>query len=304
MEERLRKFAALVELGSFTKAAEELHVSQPALSASIKKLERELHEPLIVRGTQPLSLTPAGAHAYATAKEISISTNNLTSKLEQLRQQKPSISIGMIDSVAQAVFSYSSAFAELEKNAHVSLIVDNSRNLPAAVQRGELDIAFVVEPSMRSSEESLQYKIVGPEPLLAVCREKELPIIADSLRKGHLSPFISYDRSSNTFRLITQAYSKVNVRVRPTFYSTSPSVILQLALAGRGAAVLPFLLVQDILKQKLLQPLPIHETLIIDRPIVCITQRGRELPQLLTIATAEVKQALLFLQDAASQIDK
>jgi DNA-binding transcriptional LysR family regulator len=308
MEERLRKFAALVELGSFTKAAESLHVSQPALSSSIKKLERELKDSLLVRGTQPLTLTAAGKQAYIAAKEIYTSTNNLTHKLEQLRQQKPAVSIGMIDSVAQAVFSYSSAFAVLERNAHISLVVDNSRNLLDAVRKGELDIAFVVEPSMQSAEEPFQYTSVGSEPLLTVCREDELPIIQAAIAHGQLSPFISYDRSSNTFRLIAQAYTRAHIRLRPTFYSTSPSVMLQLASVGRGAAVLPYLLVREMLTSRQLIFIPIGNNRIINRPIAYITQNGRELPLPLSTIVWEVREVLAKLEshskDSLREIDK
>ncbi len=304
MEERLRKFAALVEVGSFTKAAEALHVSQPALSASIKKLERELKEPLLIRGTQPLALTPAGELAYTTSKEIRISTSNLTNKLEQLRQQKPSLSIGMIDSIAQAVFNYSSAFSDLDQSAHVSLIVDNSRNLPTAVRRGELDIAFVVEPGIRGSEEMLQYSAIGAEPLVTVCIPEELSALQRAVAKGTLSPFISYDKLSNTYRLVNQAYARTNVKLHPTFYSTSPSVTLQLTLAGRGASSLPYMLVASALKDGSLIRLPVGETALIDRPIVCITQRGRELPELLLSATKEVRHTLHSLHEEATQIDK
>lgn len=304
MEERLRKFATLVELGSFTKAAESLHVSQPALSTSIKKLERELKESLLMRGSRPLALTPAGEYAYATAKEISVSTSNLTNRLEHLRQQKPNIGIGMIDSVAQAVFGYGAAFAELEQRAHISLIVDNSRNLPLAVRRGELDIAFVVAPSTRGVDESLIYSPIGREPLVTVCSETELPAIQATLAKGSLSPFISYDRSSNTYRLIAQAYARSQIRLHPTFYSTSPSVIRQLVVVGRGAAVLPYLLVADMIRHGELRRLTVPGLSVIDRPIAWITQPGRELPPLLTAAVSDVCGTLERLHKAASQIDK
>lgn len=301
MEERLRKFATLVELGSFTKAAESLHVSQPALSAAIKKLERELKGLLIVRGSQPLTLTTAGEYAYMTAKELSVSTSNLTNKLEQLKQRKPSIAVGMIDSVAQAVFGYGTAFSELEQHAHVSLIVDNSRNLPAAVRSGELDIAFITEPSMRAAEESLIYTPVGVEPLLAVCREDELPVVQAALARGSLSPFISYDRSSNTYRLISQAYAKAHIKLSPTFYSTSPSVILQLVSVGRGAAVLPYLLVKEMIEHKQLTIMPIGNDLVVGRPIVYITQQGRELSPLLLAAANETRELLSSLRMLADK---
>jgi len=306
MEERLRKFATLVELGSFTKAAESLHISQPALSTSIKKLERELKELLLVRGAQPLALTPAGQHAYTTAKELSVSTSNLMNKLDQLRRQKPTISIGMIDSVvAEAVFDNGAAFSELERNSHFSLIVDNSRNLLEEVRRGRLDLAFIVEPSMHAVEESLEYSPIGPEPLIAVCSRQELPTMHTTLARGSLSPFISYNRSSHTYRLIAQAYTRARIRLRPTFYSTSPSVMLQLVTAGRGASVLPYLLVKDMLKSNALCSLPVEgDSSVIDRPIVCIAQRGRDLPSSLTAAMAEVKDMLRLMHQAAHQIDK
>ncbi len=77
MEDRLQKFAALIDSGSFTKAAGELHISQPALSAAVAKLERELHTTLILRGMRPLKLTPSGDAAYAHAKETTVRTSNL-----------------------------------------------------------------------------------------------------------------------------------------------------------------------------------------------------------------------------------
>jgi DNA-binding transcriptional LysR family regulator len=305
MEDRLRKFASLVELGSFTKAAETLHISQPALSASIKKLERELKEQLLVRGSQPLKLTPAGEHAYATAKEINVSTSNLSAKLEQLRQRKPSVAIGMIDSIiAQALFSHGTAFGELEQNTHLSLIVDNSRNLSSAVLRGELDIAFVVEPAIRSVEESLRYTRVGAEPLMAVCSPTHYQTAQTAIALGKLSPFISYDQASNTSRLIAQACNRAGLRLRPTFYSTSPPVMLQLVTANRGTAVLPYLLVQDAIASGELRPLRLTASYVIERPIVCITQRGRELSPLLASAISEVRQTLSQLHAAALQIDK
>jgi DNA-binding transcriptional LysR family regulator len=66
MEDRLRKFAVLVDTGNFTKAAQRLHTSQPALSIAINKLEQELHVKLIVRGIRPFTLTKPGQVVYET----------------------------------------------------------------------------------------------------------------------------------------------------------------------------------------------------------------------------------------------
>lgn len=60
VEPRLRAFAALARHGSFTRAAEELFISQPAVSKHVSSLERELKSRLVVRESRHVSLTPAG----------------------------------------------------------------------------------------------------------------------------------------------------------------------------------------------------------------------------------------------------
>ena len=67
---QLRSFAAVVEWGSFTKAAEALYLSQPTISAHIRQLEEELHTRLILRATRSLSVTPKGREIYEYAQTI------------------------------------------------------------------------------------------------------------------------------------------------------------------------------------------------------------------------------------------
>ena len=67
---QLRSFAAVAELGHLTRAAERLHVSQPALSAQIKALEDELAVVLFERGAGGMSLTAAGRQLLPEAERV------------------------------------------------------------------------------------------------------------------------------------------------------------------------------------------------------------------------------------------
>jgi DNA-binding transcriptional LysR family regulator len=96
MDDRLRKFVTLVDAGGFTKAATGLHLSQPALSVAIAKLERELRAPLLVHGVRPLTLTPAGRLAYTAGKDLQVRTNNLRLQLAEQAGQQLEVSLGMI----------------------------------------------------------------------------------------------------------------------------------------------------------------------------------------------------------------
>jgi DNA-binding transcriptional LysR family regulator len=66
----LRYFLAVAETGNFTRAAARLHVSQPALSQQIRKLERVVGTPLFKRGAQQVQLTPAGAELLEDARSV------------------------------------------------------------------------------------------------------------------------------------------------------------------------------------------------------------------------------------------
>jgi len=67
---QLRSFVTVAELGQLTRAAERLHVSQPALSAQIKSLEDELGTVLFERGAGGMALTPAGRHLLPQAERV------------------------------------------------------------------------------------------------------------------------------------------------------------------------------------------------------------------------------------------
>lgn len=66
----LRYFSTLVELGSFTKAAKECFVTQPALSRAIGELEKELGRPLLIRTAKRVWPTHAGKVCYEEAKKV------------------------------------------------------------------------------------------------------------------------------------------------------------------------------------------------------------------------------------------
>lgn len=73
----LAYFVALVEEGSFTKAAARMGVSQPTLSTQVKRLEQDLGASLVERSTQKLILTPAGKEVAKRAEDIVLAASDL-----------------------------------------------------------------------------------------------------------------------------------------------------------------------------------------------------------------------------------
>lgn len=81
---QLRHFLELANTGSFSQSAVKLHLSQPALSRSIKTLEEELGHPLFDRVGRTSELTAFGHHVYAHARELVDRANNLKQSGQQL----------------------------------------------------------------------------------------------------------------------------------------------------------------------------------------------------------------------------
>jgi len=80
---QLRSFVSVVELGSFTRAAERLYTSQPTVSAHIRALEEELHERLFLRTTKSLEITKRGRELYDYAVHILTLQDKLTASWAQ-----------------------------------------------------------------------------------------------------------------------------------------------------------------------------------------------------------------------------
>lgn len=291
MEDRLRKFAYLVDAGSFTKAASELHISQPALSTAIAKLERELKAKLLVRGSRPLKPTAAGELAYRTAKELSVRTDNLRMQLAELAKKPLALKIGMID----ALFASGDDLGMLE-GTEVSIVVNNSRYLIEAVESGDLDLAFVVAPSKRPSN-LLKVQPVGAEPLAVVCHPSR-----HARTSAHIPDFISYDQPSNTHRLVQEALASYSVTTRTTIFSTSPEVMLRLALQNKGVTALPYLMVRKYLQTGELQRLGGAQPWLIQRQIVAVRRHDRELPSILERLTQQTAATLRQLAAEAKKI--
>src|SRR5699024_1042423 len=95
----LQYFIAVVEKETFTEAAQTLHISQPSLSAAIKRLEEQVGLTLLERTTRSLALTKEGATVYEEAKKLMTHYEHVTDEITRIREQGPlKLTIGIIES--------------------------------------------------------------------------------------------------------------------------------------------------------------------------------------------------------------
>jgi len=302
MEDRLIKFARIIDAGSFTRAAQLLHISQPALTTAIKKLERELHAELLIRSSHAFSLTTAGKIAYDTAKIVIAQTQNLETHLREAAGQKVRLNVGMIDSIAHLLFIQNAYLEELEQGAQVSLSIDNSSRLIASVDHDELDVALITQPARLLA--SLTAHKVGDEPLVLVIGTEHVSRLQKQIASGQVDHFLSYNQASLTFQIVSEYFHTHGVALEPTFYSTSPEIMLQLVLAGRGAAVLPYLLVKPYITDKTITALRLAPGANITRTIIGVHRTGRLLSGQTEALLTHIKDELETLSREAAALPK
>lgn len=279
MDDRLQKFAALVEAGTYTRAAANLHISQPALSVAVAKLERTLRRKLLQStGRRGVVLTEAGQAVYASALEHRAVEQNLAQQLAAMGAEKAPLRIGMIDSVAVRVCAQDEPLGMLGSTTDLVLSVANSSSLRTALLAGKLDLAVVVADEQ--SDTKLSQVADTSDKLFFVCAAEKAAQYQHMLDAREQLPFISYLPTSKTSQVLHASLAEAGISVTTVLTSTSPDAMLMMAIRGQGAALLPENLVDDYLADGRLVRLHANgKPFEVARPLRIVKLRGRRLPQ-------------------------
>ncbi len=140
----LRAFLAVTEAGSFTRAAERLHLTQSAVSHQIRRLETQVGRRLLTRTTRQLRLTEDGEEFLRHARQILASLDALTQRFKPspvagaLRFGAPENFLG--ERLPHLLCRFARAFPAVRLDVSVSANLD----LPALIRAGDLDLAVVI----------------------------------------------------------------------------------------------------------------------------------------------------------------
>ncbi|HWR08237.1 LysR family transcriptional regulator [Sporomusa sp.] len=160
----LTYFIEVAKQGSFTKAAQVLHVSQPSISKMVRNLEDELRVILIDRSARKIKLTDAGQALHERGIKIIESLNNVAVDLDDLMAgRKGQISIGIPPMVETNFFAI--AIGEFKKkypDILIELIEVGSKAIESMVEAGELEIGVVVLPVKNKTNFSMFAFIKDP----------------------------------------------------------------------------------------------------------------------------------------------
>ncbi len=145
---QLRYFLAVVDELHFTRAAQKMHVAQPALSAQIRSLEREIGGELFVRSTRNVTLTKTGEVLAPQAAEIVAAADRaLAEARSEARRQAMHLAVGCLGAPGEVVPHALDELAEKVANAQVDVRTFDFVELWDALADGTIDLAFAYLPA-------------------------------------------------------------------------------------------------------------------------------------------------------------
>lgn len=201
---QLGYFIEVARQGSYSKASQNLHLSQPTLSKTVKTLEDELSVLLFDRSTRRIELTDAGELVLSHAQHIMKSLDNLGSALSDFKKIKTGkIKIGLPPLIGASFFpKIIGDFHHLYPNIQIQLIEDGGKMIEQSLLEGGIDVGVVVLPVDKEVFEVI--------PLV----ERELVLIVNSAHPLAERTNVSFrDLQNESFILYSKGYS-LHDRVR------------------------------------------------------------------------------------------
>jgi DNA-binding transcriptional LysR family regulator len=238
---QLSYFVAVAEEAQFTRAADRVSVAQPAISAQIRRLERELGEPLFHRDRRAVTLTAAGAtllpHARAALAAAERGRDAIAS-LRGLLQGRLRIGVaGPVDSRLAATLG---AFQRAHPAIEIALTNLSNAPLLAAIAAGEVD-AGVVGLAAQPLPPEVQARVVAVEPLvLAVARDHPLGSRrTTTLARLREEPMITLTPGSGLRTVLESACDDAGFAPLITAETGDLGSLVELVTAGLGVGVVP-----------------------------------------------------------------
>jgi LysR family nitrogen assimilation transcriptional regulator len=243
-------FTRIVELGSMTRAAEQLHIAQPALGAQMRQLEEELGTPLLQRHSRGVAVTAAGQALYERAQQIlelvALTTREIAAF--QKTTQTETLRLGMSPSVVHLAASDMLTRAHsVMPNVALRLVEEHSLSLFDALKRGELDMllaheipdgpGLTVTPWLREELLFVTAPKIGSAPTISSSWD-----IVDtiSLTKALEEELTVSIRLEGVRKIIETASASLKIKPRVAFQVQSPQVLKILIVDHCIASVLPY----------------------------------------------------------------
>jgi DNA-binding transcriptional LysR family regulator len=272
----LQVFQAVVREKSFSRAAEKLFRTQPAISISIRKLEEWVGQPLFVRGSGARTLTDAGALLQEYADRMLNLREEIRKSMRELRGlERGQVSVGVNESSIHALLPALARYREVHAGIHIRVHRVFSRDVPREVLSHHLDIgviSYIPEETELSAVEFYRDNltvVVWPGHRLAKRREVDITDLGEETFIGHIVESPHRQR-------VVQLFARHHVPLRMDIEMPTIESIKLFVEMKKGVAIVPRMCVGPEIERGVLRELPLRQ-MRIQRRLYLVYRQDRPL---------------------------
>ncbi len=296
-DRRLQVFYTVAKQLSFTKAAELLYMTQPAVTFQVKQLEEHFNTRLFERSHSKITLTPAGEVAMEYAERILNLSSEMDTRLGELTGQiSGTLLVGASTTIAEYMLPrLLGDFKAQYPNVHARLMVANSESIEAKIADHTLDVGLIEAPSHHPQ---LMSHVCCEDELVAICSPKHSVAQHASITPVQLAelPYVSRESGSGTREVMDDYFRKNGVQpedLHIVMELGSREAIKGAVEAGLGIAIVSRATIQKEIKLGDLNAIPLEPRLY--RPLSMVNAkekfRSRLLQTFLEFVIAALKQS-------------
>jgi DNA-binding transcriptional LysR family regulator len=273
---QLHVFLTVAKEQSFSRAAEKLYRTQPAVSIVIRKLEESVGQPLLVRGARQVKLTDAGELLRDYAERLLNLRDEIQKGMEDLKSLgRGELRLGVNESSIHALLPALARYRKLYPGVKLIMHRTLSRDIPQEVLNYRLDlgaVSYVPQDAKLAAVEILQDEltfVVPPKHKLARRRSVDIKELGGET-------FIAHNVESPYRSRVIQLFEKHRVPLHRDIEMPTIESIKRLVQMGMGVAIVPRMCVLWEVERKLLAEVRIRQ-LKMPRSLYLVSRRGARL---------------------------
>lgn len=269
---QLKTFMTVARLNNFSRAAETLHLTQPAVSAQVQALEEALKVQLFERNGKKISLSPAGRVALAAAEDLTERLARLDRELADLRQ---SLSGHLVVGASQVVGSYLlpellAAFRKECPDIDVAVRIEGARQTIELLVEGEIDCALVAE-GVNVADKRIAVKPLVEDELILIVPSGHVFTQLERVPMARLvtTPLLVPQRTSASASYVLERLAAEGVRPEVVMELGNISAVKRAVEAGMGISIVSRMAVANELEAGRLRTVPIGDSPLVRRLSLC-----------------------------------
>jgi DNA-binding transcriptional LysR family regulator len=298
---QLRIFEAVARFSSISRAANELHLTQPAVSMQVKQLEDQIGLPLLEQIGKRLYLTEAGAELRTHAQRFAAQTIEMTAAMDQFRElQRGWLRIAVVSTANYFLPPLIVRLTERHPGMRISLQVANRESVLAALADNRTDLAITGQPP-ESADLIAQHFMDNPLVVIAAPTHPLAGAVSIPMARLAREPLVVREPGSGTRAAFERHFSEHGLEYLPGCELNTNEAIKQSVQAGLGLGIVPLQTIDLELEARRLVVLPVEGFPLIRRWY--IVHRCEKRLSAAALAFRELLLAQISVPAASASVD-